>query len=79
MEYEDAGDFTSENKFKRSIKINLKWYLVFSLVAGPLLAITYYSGALESIEFTDFLSALSNTFGMMIVIVCLGYSLTSFP
>jgi LMBR1-like membrane protein len=79
MEYEDAGDFTPRNKFKTSIMVNLKWYIMFSLIATPILILTYFSGALEKIRLTDLVVAISNSFGLVIVIVCLGYSLTTFP
>jgi hypothetical protein len=79
MEYEDAGDFDSSKKFKRSVRINLKWYLMFLTATSPIMLVLYLSHSIDNISFKDLAVAFSNLFGTIILVLCLGYSLICFP
>ena len=80
QEYDRAGDFTVKGRLSRSVKENVKMYIIMGVIGGLLLVYVIFLKGLTS--FTDVLTmcfAASNAFGMFIICVFLASGLVGIP
>ncbi|KAF7488421.1 LMBR1 domain-containing protein 2 [Sarcoptes scabiei] len=77
--YSMSGEFTVLNKIKSSMKENAKYYLLFGVFF--LIFMIYYVSkeriTLESLK--TFCTSASNTFGLFLLVVLMGYGLVDIP
>ena len=91
QEYERAADFTSKDRLKRAIKTNVIFYVIL-LVIGLIFLLyliikqqlTGYNTNIEFLKIFSrkllaFLIALSNAWGIFLIIFLLGYGLVALP
>ncbi len=79
QEYEKAADFTVQNRIKRSLKINFYYYLIFLAI---LVAFIIYLIAKQQLTFVSLFAlgiALSNAWGIFLIILLFGYGLVEVP
>ena len=80
QEYDSAGEFTPERAFKRSVKENLKMYVILGVVVGALFAYIVFLKGLSS--FSQILSlgiAAANAFGLFLIVIFLASGLVGVP
>ncbi|RUP47075.1 LMBR1-like membrane protein-domain-containing protein [Jimgerdemannia flammicorona] len=78
--YVDAGEFTFGTRFRRAIKENLKFYLVYAVLgiaAGVYLIVTELFKSRDA--FVGFVMAMANSWGLLLAILFMGYGLVSIP
>src|SRR5699024_6760644 len=77
--YSMSGEFTTLRKIKSSLIENLKYYCFFGLLF--LLFLVYFT-SIQSLSFEGlkvFCITLSNTFGLFLLVILLGYGLVEIP
>ncbi len=77
-DYELSGELTIKNKFKASIRSNLIFYSVIFIIAfvgGIIFLINYYSYFNNFKAILGFFIEISNMFGLLLVMLLLGFSL----
>jgi len=77
-DYELSGELTIKNKFKASIKSNLIFYsvvFIIAIVGGIIFLINYYSYFNNFKAIIGFFIEVSNMFGLLLVMLLLGFSL----
>ena len=79
QEYERAGDFTPKDRLKRAIKTNLYIYLIFLILGIVFILYLVIKQELTGKKLVAFLIALSNAWGLFIIIFLLGYGLVAVP
>lgn len=79
QEFYDSGGFTTGDKVKQSIRINLIFYLVAGLVLGSLVAWIAISTGITLSELPSFVICLSTTFGLTLFTLAVGYGLVELP
>ncbi|GMH32963.1 hypothetical protein BSKO_00797 [Bryopsis sp. KO-2023] len=77
--YVEAGDFTFLGRVRSSIKDNLLFYFVMGGLGGIGLLIVIVTGHLRMGTLPGFCIALANTFGLLVVVLLLGYGLVAVP
>lgn len=85
MEFENAGDFRFHMRIKTALKRNLVWYviyLVFAVFAYAFIPNKWRSasgGSEQSLSIVGFYIALSNTVGLVILTLLMGFGLVGLP
>lgn len=79
QEYEKAGDFTSGKRFKRAIRRNIIFYVIFIVLGVIFLTYLIVKKQLSGKHLIGFLMALSNAWGIFLIIFLLGYGLVAVP
>jgi hypothetical protein len=78
--YWDNGYFTGWDRFKKSVKINIIFYLILGVIGGIGLAYIVISRGLSNYEqITGLCMAIANLYGLSFVIVCLAYGFVEVP
>lgn len=78
-EYVTAGEFTRKGKIIRSIVNNLIFYSVAGVFFVFFLVYLYVKDAFHDVTFKGFVIALSNAWGLFLIIIFLSHGLTSVP
>lgn len=79
QEYELAGEFEWKAKLKRSLLNNLIIYGLFGVVGGAMLVYLIFRGNFNLTELMSILAAVSNVFGMVLVVVLLSHGIVEIP
>jgi hypothetical protein len=79
QEYERAGDFTPKARLKRAIRTNVIMYLIFLVVGVVFILYLIIKQQLTGYRLIYFLIALSNAWGIFLIIFMLGYGLVAVP
>lgn len=79
QEYEKAADFTVENRIKRSIRINLYFYLIILAISIVFVCYLIAKKELTFGSLIAFMIALSNAWGIFLLIFLFGYGLVEVP
>lgn len=79
QDYEAAGDFTWRARLVRSVKINLLIYGIFTVLGIIFVVYLLIKGDISLQGITTLIIAAANTFGILLVIILLGYGLVWVP
>ena len=79
QEWEDAGDIESEARLRRSLRVNGWFYLWLLIGAVVALIIIFLLGIGREMGLIIFLKCLATMWGMLLLMVLLGYSLVEVP
>ncbi|KAI8581661.1 hypothetical protein K450DRAFT_230566 [Umbelopsis ramanniana AG] len=78
--YVNAGEFTVAAKFRYAISINLKFYLVYAVVA--IIGLVYLiigNGYTTRDKLQGYVMAMANSWGLLLAIIFMGYGLVAIP
>jgi len=78
-EYVITGEFTRKGRIIRSILNNLIFYGIAGVFFIVFLVYLYYKHTFEDITLRGFLIAMSNAWGLFLIIIFLGYGLVTVP
>ena len=78
-EYVAAGEFTTKGKVYRSIINNLIFYAIAAVFFLIFLIYLYLKGTFKDLALKGFIIALSNAWGLLLIIVFLSHGLVSVP
>lgn len=79
QEYEQSGDFSVSMKLKRSLRKNLYFYFIISLVGFVFVLYMIFKQNFTFEHVISFLISTSNGWGILMIIFLLGYGLISLP
>ena len=79
QEWEDAGDFESKDRLKRSLRSNGMFYLIMIVGAVVFLIILVLLNAGGEMGLITFLKCLATIWGMLLLMVLMGYALVEVP
>ena len=79
QEWEDAGDLISKDRLKRSLRINGYFYLILLGVSVLLLIVIVLMGVAGDMGLIIFLKCLATMWGMLLLMMFLGYALVEVP
>lgn len=79
QEWEDAGDLESGARMKRSLRINGIFYLVLIVIAIVALVVMVLLDVGGDMGLIVFLKCLATMWGMLLLMVLLGYALVEIP
>jgi hypothetical protein len=79
QEWEDAGDFESKDRMKRSLRSNGIFYLGMIIGAVVFLVILILLDAGGEMGLITFLKCLATIWGMLLLMVLMGYALVEVP
>ena len=74
-----AGEFTLKSRLKTAIYRHVRLFVIMGSVGIVLLIYLLIAGKLEMAHLPAFLMALSNCWGLFLIIVLLGYGLVAIP
>ena len=74
-----SGAFNWREKLKLSVKLNLRFYVVALVVVLLAIIILLAQGALAAADLLPLLISLSNTYGLLLVCIMMGYGLYTIP
>jgi hypothetical protein len=78
--YDCAGEFTTIEKIKASIAENIKWYIIFGVIFIMIISIMIIMKGIKSFHGVILLCiAMSNTIGMILLVIFLSYGLAELP
>lgn len=77
--YYDCGGFTFKQKFVASLKFNAIFFAVAGVVFGVLLLYLVFAQHLTLTSISGILVCASNTWGLIMIVVALGYGLADIP
>lgn len=77
--YSMAGDFTSWDKFKSALRANLIYYSSYGAIFLILLVYVVFKNGLDFDSLRVILITSSNTWGLILLVVLLGYGLVELP
>ncbi|KAH8554279.1 LMBR1-like membrane protein-domain-containing protein [Umbelopsis sp. PMI_123] len=78
--YVNAGEFTVAAKFRYAISINLKFYLVYAVVAiVGLVYLIIGNGYTTRDKLQGYVMAMANSWGLLLAIIFMGYGLVAIP
>ena len=75
QEWEDAGDLDSYDRLRRSLRTNGVFYLVLLGISIFFLILIIVLGVAEEMGLLIFLKCLATMWGMLLLMILLGYSL----
>ena len=78
MEYHAAGDFTPKDKLKTALKSNIKFYIACAVVIVVVVILILLAGV-SIVELPSFTIAAVNFYGLVLIVVMLGYGLVKIP
>jgi len=78
-DFVSSGEFTTLGRIKSSLKINLMFYFIAGIIFGAFMVYLYVEGTFETVPLKGFFIALSNAFGLFLIMIFLGYGLVSIP
>ncbi|EGR28925.1 lmbr1-like conserved region family protein, putative [Ichthyophthirius multifiliis] len=79
QEYEEAGEFTKQEKIKKSIIKNLQIYLIAFFLLVGFIVYLMYQNKITKYDIQGLLISLSNGFGILLVVLLLGHGLVAIP
>lgn len=79
MEFYASGAFTFKERLKYSLRSNLKFYVVVLLLLVVFIVWMAISNSWGPTKLSGFLIAAANTYGMLLIVVMLGYGLVEAP
>jgi len=79
QEYEKAPDFTVKDKLKRALKTNLMFYVIIAVLGLAFVFYMVIKKQFTSKSLTAFLIAVSNAWGIFLIIMLFGYGLVAIP
>ncbi|OMJ72452.1 hypothetical protein SteCoe_29108 [Stentor coeruleus] len=79
QEYEMAGDFIWSSRLKSALFRHLRGFLITGVIGIACLGYLFYKGKLTIINTPVFLVVLSNCWGLLLIIVLLGYGIIEIP
>ncbi|KAM3579888.1 hypothetical protein VKS41_007609 [Umbelopsis sp. WA50703] len=78
--YVNAGEFTIGARFRYAISINLKFYLVYAIVAVVgLVYLIIGNGYTTRDKLQGYVMAMANSWGLLLAIIFMGYGLVAVP
>ncbi|CAO3677428.1 unnamed protein product [Umbelopsis vinacea] len=78
--YVNAGEFTIASKFRYAVSINLKFYLVYAVIAiVGLVYLIIGNGYTTRDKLQGYVMAMANSWGLLLAIIFMGYGLVSVP
>lgn len=79
MEFYASGAFTFKDRMKDSLKSNLKFYAAILLLSTVIIVWMAISNSWGPSALSGFLMAAANTYGMLLIVVMMGYGLVEMP
>ena len=79
QQYVNAGDFSLLGRLRTAVVRNFVYYTTVGVVAGILLVIIAIRQHLDGSGLVSFAMALSNAWGLLLVVLFLGYGLVEVP
>jgi hypothetical protein len=79
QEYEMAGEFTFKSRLKTAVYRHVRIFILLGSLGIVLLIYLLIKNTLEVAHLPAFLMALSNCWGLFLIILLLGYGLVAIP
>ncbi|AYV78632.1 MAG: LMBR1-domain-containing protein [Edafosvirus sp.] len=79
MDYYKSGYFTSKEKLKSAIKMNIKFYVIILIIAVITIVSLAITKKLTESTLLNFVVILSQSFGLIITVIFLGYGIVAYP
>lgn len=77
--FADAGDFSILGKLRTSLRVNLRFWMIMGSLALVGLLFLLFTGRLNGIDLYKTAIIASNTYGLIAIMVLLGYGLVEIP
>ncbi len=77
--FADAGDFSVLGKLRTSLRVNLRFWMIMGSLALVGLLFLLFTGRLNGIDLYKTAIIASNTYGLIAIMVLLGYGLVEIP
>ncbi|KAJ3370583.1 LMBR1 domain-containing protein 2 [Allomyces arbusculus] len=75
----DSGGFTAAQSFRKAIRYNAWYYSVLGIVGAVLLTVLAVWRGLDFASLKGFLMAISNAYGLLLVVLFMSYGLVDIP
>jgi len=79
MEYYAAGEFTTQDKLKAALRMNLRYYVIVGTVLTLVIIAVAFKEGFQPAKISGFLIAATNCYGMSLVVVMTGYGIVQVP